>query len=250
VLVNAESPEGGGEPSETEGWEIVPTHRIAKIALALGVIVIVVGVSTYAALPSIESYFGPAQTWHSFSGVFDSQGQLATESCSMQNFGPGFVGIGHTITAATIVVCTYHGASYTGYYDTDCNVVANGPAYSINGTVIPFDGCVLSVLPLNNIFSGLFTLNSKQMNDSIQIYSNQKVIANMTPSLNWKEYRCSLVTDNVTKTNGPLTCAYSGTPYLASDVVQDCNLGTPIQVNGVPVPQDSCNLQRAEAVTG
>lgn len=247
---HSEHPHSGSQSEDTVYVER-RSNRRAVIVAAIVVIALLAGATFVAMeLPSIEAYFGPAPTWHSFAGVFDNQGQLATESCSLQNLGPGPLGIGTLVTAETTVVCTYHGASYVGYYLRDCNLKANGPAYSINGEYIPFDGCILSTLPMNSIFHGLFTLSDKTTNGTIQVYSNLKVVANMTPSNNWKDLQCSLATNNITKTNGPMGCTYMGTPYVSLNILQDCNFGTPIQVNGVPVPQDSCSLQRSEVVTG
>ncbi|HZW84721.1 MAG TPA: hypothetical protein VFE91_02310, partial [Nitrososphaerales archaeon] len=113
------------------------------------------------------------------------------------------------------------------------------------GTEIPYDGCVLSIAPLNITISGLFTVRS---NGSIHIYANQKIVANVTETATWKANRCSMTVNNQTKSDGSLTCIYLGTPFMVSDFVQACNLGTPIEVYGMPVPTGGCNLVRSEIV--
>jgi hypothetical protein len=220
--------------------------------VAVGLAVVVAVASLVVAYPFLEEeYFGPAPVWHPFSGVFDGSGQLASEGCSLKDLQPVLAGVGgiDRVTATSVVVCSFHGTSYVGYYGTDCNLNPTGPIPSINGSQIPFDGCVLSTAPLNYTFTGIFNLDAKS-NNSIQIYSAQRIIANMTPAQSWKTYGCSLKTDNMTKSNEPLACRYMGVVYLASDVLQTCNLGTPIQVYGVPIPSGSCNLERSETVSG
>jgi len=74
------------------------------------------------------------------------------------------------------------------------------------------------------------------------------VVANITTTASWKNYRCSMTSDNKTKTIEPLSCYYLGVPYTTADVVTVCEFQTPIQVNGVAIPQGACMLQRSETL--
>jgi DnaJ domain len=235
-------------PRPEEAWRGEPRSHRTLIALGLVAAVAIVVAALFASPYLVQQYYGPAPVWHSFSGVFDASGQLTKEGCSLQNVQHVINGYGSVITATTVVACSYHGSPYTGYYGTDCNLQASGRIPSINGTLVPYNGCVLSTAPLSSIFSTIFTLGGKT-NSSIPIYSNRVVIANMTPTDNWSAYRCSLTSDNATRTDGPLICTYLGVRYEAANILQLCNLGTPIQVNGVPVPSGSCNMQRSEVVS-
>jgi len=222
------------------------------LVLACVAIVAVIIVASFAvAVPMLEeNYFSPAPVWRTFGGVFDNSGTLVLEGCSLQNTQqvlPG-IGIGRAVQS-TIVICSYHGGTYTGYYGTDCNMLAAGPVVIVNGAPVPLGGCELSTAPLNIVLHQVFVLG-KGSNRSIVVYSNRKPAANMTPAGNWTAYGCSLKTSNVTMTNGPLNCIYMTTPYTAPDVLQNCNMGTPITINAVTVPPDSCYLERSEIVTG
>jgi hypothetical protein len=217
--------------------------------LVLCVIAAIVVASVVFVLPAARSYFGPPPVWHSFSGVFDSETALELEGCTVQGLlNPINTAMGK-VYSGTVVTCSYHGASYTGYFGTDCNMVATGRIPAINGTLVPYEGCVLSMAPLDYDFVGIYTLGTGS-NSSIPIYSNQKVSANMTASPAWKTFGCSLTANNATKSNGPMSCRYLGVPYQTSNIQGACNLGIPIEVSGVPVPTDSCILPRAEVVSG
>ena len=220
--------------------------------MASVVVAAVIAVASVVVLvPAIEQeYFSPAPVWRTFDGVFDSSGTLVLEGCSLQNTQqviPG-IGIGRAVES-TIVICSYHGGTYTGYYGTDCDMLAAGPVVVVNGAAVPLGGCELSLAPLNIVLHEVFTLG-KGSNRTIAIYSNGQAVANMTPTGNWTAYDCSLKTSNLTRTDGPLSCTYMGTPYEASDVIQNCNMGPSVTVNAVTVPRNSCYLERSEVVSG
>jgi len=240
------------ESPETERWEVLPQpHRIARLSVAIVVIVLLVVVAIVVVFPSdIKDLFAPAPVWHSFSSVFDVSGTLVLESCSLENLQPIIGGLGGTVTPTSVVVCSYRGADYFGYYGTDCNLMPSGPIPVINGTKVPYDGCVLSTAPLNYMMIGIFTISNEPSNKSIQIWSNHKQIADISPTGNWTGSHCSLKPSNATVSVGTLRCTYLGIPFITSSVLTDCNLGAPIQVNGVPVPGGSCDLQRSEVVSG
>jgi hypothetical protein len=253
--MGSETAEDGDSSSEPqlEEYEITwkPSHRRAFTLIAVVLVTVVALGSLVVILPYLtQESSGPAPVWHRFDGVLDADGLLVSESCSLQNVPEVLNGIaiGRPLPTST-VICSYHGATYTGYYGKDCSLIAAGPMLSVNGTLVSFGGCELSLAPLNYILAGIFRLGSRS-NHTIAIYSNQRIIANLTPAGNWTTYHCSISANNVTKANGPLKCIYLGVPYTAPSVLQNCNLGTPIQVNGVTVPRDSCNLERSEIVTG
>ena len=240
---------------EGESAEIrYSTHRTRRLVLAATVAVMVVVIAVASAtylLPAVENeYFSPAPVWRTFSGVFDSSGTLALEGCSLQNTQqvlPG-IGIGRAVQS-TIVICTFRGGTYTGYYGKDCNMLAAGPVVIVNGAPVPLGGCELSQAPLNIVLHQIFTLG-KGSARSMVVYQNKKAVANMTTAGNWTTYGCALETSNLTRTNGPLTCSYMGTPYTAPDILLNCNMGATITVNSVTVPPNSCYLERSEAVSG
>ena len=221
---------------------------IAIIAIAA---ILVVG-SLVVLFPStFLSQFGPAPVWHPFGGVFSSSGELASEGCSLGNLQPILGGTSaERLTPQSTVSCSYHGQNYQGMVGTDCNLTPTGPIPSVNGALVPYDGCVLSYAPLNYVFSGVFNVIARATNTSLVVYSNQAVLANITTTAAWKNYHCSMTPDNTTKTNGPISCYYLGVPYSATDIVAACEFLTPIQVNGVAIPQGACMLQRSESVVG
>jgi hypothetical protein len=223
------------------------------LLLALAAVAIILGISIASLVvvyPYLEEqYFGPAPIWHPFGPVFTSSGQLASESCSLENLQGVLQGVGGygKLSANSVVLCSFHGATYEGLFGTDCNLTPTGPIPSINGTLIPYEGCVLSTAPLNYTFTGIYTLGAKS-SESIAVYSNRTIVANMTPTETWKSFHCSLTSDNVTKSNGAITCEYLGVLYAAGSITQRCNLGTAIEVYGVPVPVAACNLDRSDRV--
>jgi len=220
--------------------------------MIIGIAAVLIVASLIALFPStFLEEFGPAPVWHPFGGVFSTSDELTSEDCSLGNLVPVIGGLnGGTMTPQSTVSCSYHGQNYQGVVGTDCNLTPTGPIPSINGTLVPYDGCVLSYAPLDYIFSGLFNMTERATNASLAVYSNQAVLANITTTVAWKNYHCSMTSDNRTKTNGPMSCHYLGIPYSTTDVVAACNFQTPIQVNGVAVPHGACMLQRSEAVAG
>jgi len=241
----------GGQ--DLDDW-VIP-HRSVSRRMIVGVIVVaailIVG-SLIIFFPSIFlSEFGPAPVWHPFGGVFTSSGELAAEDCSLGNLQPILGGTSaERMTSQSTVSCPYHGQNYQGVIGMDCNLTPTGPIPSINGTLIPYDGCVLSYAPLNYMFSELFNLTTRATSSSLAVYSNQAVLANITTTAAWKNYHCSMNSDNKTRTNGPLSCSYLGIPYTTTDPATVCEFGTPVQVNGVAIPQGACMLQRSESVVG
>lgn len=236
------------EDLETAGWDVLPTHRKRKILLISFLIGILVVASIVVVLVEVSQQ-SPVTAWHAFNGVFDNNAVLVTEDCNVQGLNTplGGVGVGK-VYSGTVVTCSYRGTSYTGYFGNDCNMQKNGPIPSVESILVPYEGCVLGQAPLTYDFEGIFTLGAKS-NTTIQVYSQQKVIANMTPSSAWKSFQCSLASDNLTRSNGPMSCKYLAVPYQAN-VIGACNLGSPIAVEGTPVPADSCVLARAESVSG
>jgi len=241
----------GGESSDE--W-VIPHRSISRrtiIAIVVIAVVLIVG-SLVVLFPStFLSEFGPAPVWHSFGGVFFNSGELASEDCSLGNLQPILGGTSaERMTPLSTVSCSYHGQNYQGVVGTDCNLTPTGPIPSINGTLVPYDGCMLSYAPLSYMFSGLFNLTTKATNTSLAVYSNHAVLANITTTAAWKNFRCSMTSDNRTKATGPMSCYYLGVSYSAPDPVTVCKFQTPIQVNGVAIPQGACMLQRSETVVG
>ena len=223
------------------------------IIAVIGIAAILIIGSLVVLFPStFLSEFGPAPVWHSFGGVFSSSGELASEDCSLGNLQPILGGINgvQKMTSQSTISCSYHGQDYQGVVGTDCSLTPTGPIPSINGTLVPYDGCVLSYAPLNYMFSGLFNLTAKATNTSLAVYSNQAVLANITTTEAWRNYHCSMTADSKTKTNGPISCYYLGVLYSTTNAATFCKFLTPIQVNGVAIPQGACMLQRSEAVLG
>jgi hypothetical protein len=240
---------GPGEKGPDE-W-IIPHRSISRrtIAIAVGITIVLIIGGLVVLLPStFLGEFGPAPVWHSFGGVFSSSGELVSEDCSVGNTQPILGGINgvQKIVPQSTVSCSYHGENYQGVIGTDCNLTPTGPIPSVNGALIPYDGCVLSYAPLYYQFAGLFNLTAKATNASLVVYSNQAVLANITTTAAWKSYHCSMTSDNKIKTNGPMLCFYLGIPYSTTDPTTVCYFRAPIQVNGVAIPQGACMLQRSE----
>ena len=238
---------------DIDEW-VIPHRSISRrtmIAIVAIVVILIVG-SLVVLFPSaFLEEFGPAPVWHPFGGVFSSSGDLASEDCSLGNLQAVIGGLnGGRLTPLSTVSCSYHGQNYQGVVGTDCNLTPTGPIPSINGTLVPYDGCVLSYAPLDNLFTGLFNLTSTATNASLVVYSDGAVLANITTTAAWASYRCSMTSDNTTKTNGPMTCYFLGIPYSVTEPVQVCKFNTPIQVNGVAIPEGACMLQRSEVLSG
>jgi len=241
------------ENESSDEW-VIPHRSISRrmIAVIIAIAVVLIVGSLVVLFPStFLSGFGPAPVWHSFGGVFYSSGELASEDCSLGNLQPILGGTSaERMTPLSTVSCSYHNQNYQGVVGTDCNLTPTGPIPSINGSLVPYDGCVLSYAPLSYMFSGLFNLTAKATNASLVVYSNKAVLANITTTASWKNYRCSMTSDNTTKTNGQMSCYYLGVPYSTTDPVTVCKFQTPIQVNGVAIPQGACMLQRSETQVG
>ncbi|HZW85026.1 MAG TPA: hypothetical protein VFE91_03880, partial [Nitrososphaerales archaeon] len=99
------------ESEDEEDWSVKPPsyEKPALILVVVGVLVAVAIVSFAILYPYLEeNYFGPAPVWHPFSGVFESSGQLASESCSLSDLQPvlgGVAGIGK-LTPNSVVTCS------------------------------------------------------------------------------------------------------------------------------------------------
>ena len=241
------------EPStpEEEGWGIRPrSHRKGLVVLAVAVVAIfAVGAVSSAVAPSVRALLGPAPVWHTFGGVVNGSGEELAEGCSIQDLETPLGGVGGGYLGPnSVVVCSFHGASYSGYYGTDCDSESTGPIPTIEGALVPFGSCELSLAPLQRMFQDIFVLGGS--NASLRVYSNGAVVANITTTGKWASYHCSMPWNNVTKASGPLACLSMGVLYTSASVTVDCNLGTPIQVSGVPVPPGSCYLSRSDVVSG
>jgi hypothetical protein len=135
--------------------------------------------------------------------------------------------------------------NYIGYVLTDCDFQPTGPIPSINGTLVPYLGCELSYAPLQRIFTGLFNVTSHSKS-SIPVFQGSKIIVNITLASNLMAQDCAYQPSADARENGIFVCKYLGISYATSDIIQDCNFGIPIQVNGIPIPQDSCMADRRE----
>jgi len=236
---------------DLEDW-VIPHRSVSRrtIIAIIGIAAVLIVGGLVALFPStLFGQFGAAPVWHPFGGVFSSSGELASEDCSLGNLQPILGGTSaEKMTPQSTVACSYHGQDYQGVVGTDCNLTPTGPIPAINGTLVPYDGCVLSYAPLDYMFSGLFNLTARATSASLVVYSNQAVLANITTTAAWKDYHCSISSDNKTKTSGPMSCYYLGIPYSTTDPLTVCEFRTPIQVNGVAISQGACMLQRSETV--
>ncbi len=221
------------------------SHRKRNLAIAAALSILLLSGLVYEA-PTIEDALsiGPVPVWHSFPGVFDGSHTLASEDCELQHTLPGIQGIPtDNIGPQTTVTCAFHSTSYIGYVMKDCDLQPTGPIPSVNATLVPYLGCELSYAPLQSVFSGLFVANA---NGSIPVYENSKVVANISLASTMGPQGCSYHPASVARVNGVFVCNYMGIAYVATNIIQDCNVGTPIQVNGVPIPTGGCMADRGE----
>jgi hypothetical protein len=236
-----------------DDWEIPGPHRKRKVALvAVACVILVLGL--YYSVPALEKLTstGPAPVWHTFQGVFESgssgpmmvlggacslQGTLSVLGIPTSNIGP-----------STTVNCSFRGATYVGYVNTDCNLQATGTILSINDTLVPYLGCRVSYAPLQMAFPGLYTLTGKAKG-SVPVYQGSNIIANLSLASNLKTESCSYYPATASQTNGFFACDYLGITYAASNMIQDCYVGTPIEVNGIPAPLGGCIADRDETFT-
>jgi hypothetical protein len=162
---------------------------------------------------------GEPPIWHTFDNVYNGN-----SNCQI---------------GATVVTCIYDGTSYygidSGIYPQDCNVSPNGAIPIVNGTSVPYRGCVLSRAPVDELFSDLYTLSGSGA--SISMWSISNTLVTVFPTANFQQHSCSYGSFST------LTCSYLGMVY-AGNPANVCNLGTPIQLNGEPIPTGSCMLQR------
>lgn len=194
---------------------------------------------------------GEAPVWHIFTNVFDT-------SCNPGNCFSNYYAVSSNCNyGASILTCNYNGAVYYGYEYSpstsallpDCNVRPNGVIPQVNGTPVPYLGCILSRAPITQLFSNLYTLSGSGSQISMADSSGNQVI--VYPTGVFQSDSCTYqsmggIVNGYWNPNGSgtLTCTYLGTTY-SGVTPSTCNLGTPIQVNGQPVPSDSCVLTRS-----
>jgi hypothetical protein len=82
----------------------------------------------------------------------------------------------------------------------------------------------------------------------MSIYSGGKSVANITLTQAWKNLGCTLESNNITKTNGPLSCRYQGVRYVSENVLGSCDIMGTVMMGKQSIPQDSCNLERPDLV--
>lgn len=193
---------------------------------------------------------GEAPIWHTFTNVFDP-------NCNPNNCASNYYPVSSNCSYGTsVLTCTYDGTTYYGYETLpytltllpDCNVRPNSVIPQVNGTSVPYLGCVLSRAPITRVFSNLYTLNGSGPQISLAGSSGNQVI--VYPTETFKSDSCSFQsTGGIANgvwypgASGILTCSYLGFTYTGA-TPSTCHLGTPIQVNGQPVPSDSCVLTR------
>jgi hypothetical protein len=173
--------------------------------------------------------------WHTFDNVFNS-------NCNPDNCLSAY----YTVSSGcdlgtTVLTCSYAGTSYYGYIELGasvqyCNLQPNGAIPEVNGTLVPYLGCVLSRAPLNFLFSNLLTLSGS--GNSIQMWAGSfGPQVTVYPTENYQRYSCSY------QGSGAMNCDYQGSVYSGTSF-DYCNIGTAIQVNGEPVPLGDCLLPR------
>lgn len=178
-----------------------------------------------------QSGTGQAPIWHTFDNVFSA-------SCNPDNCGYNIPVSSDCELGGAILTCSYEGASYLGSYSTYCNTSPNGVIPTVNEVLVPYLGCELSRAPITHLFSDLYTLSGS--GSSMTMWGPSSNQVTVFPTQNYQLDACSYPTG---LWSNMLTCSYLGMVYsgVTSDV---CNLGTPIQVNGEPVPAGACMLQR------
>jgi hypothetical protein len=218
------------------------------LLVAVAAIVAIVVASFAFLYPYLETnYFGPAPLYHSFDGVFTNSGQLAIESCSLGDTQPvlqGVGGVGRPV-AFSVISCAFHSASYVGFYGINCNLNPSTQAPVVNGSQVPYDGCVLGRAPLNYTFTGVFSMAGASHN-ATDIYNAGKSIANITLTDSWRSFGCWMPVNNVTRTDGPVSCLYEGVEYVGFSVIQRCNVVASVEAGGSSIPPGSCNLERSD----
>jgi len=233
------------------------SFSLFKIVLVSALALVLIVASVTVIIPHLRSsQSGPPQLWHSFAGVFINYQPLSTNPNSLLASTDCNLTSAQIITEGLLshaaidpnvpIVCSFQSQTYQGIIGTDCNLSPTGVIPSINGSQIPYNGCVLSYAPLSYIFSGLFNAKSTATNTSIAVFSNHVIIANITTTSTWRNYGCSMVSDDQNKTNGPISCFYLGIPYSAINLATSCSFKAPVLANGVEIPQGGCVLQRSE----
>ncbi len=232
-----------------EDW-VIPGPRRGKKVAAVAAVCVVVVAALYYGVPVAEGIIfpGPAPVWHTFLSVFNTNEIEVSGACSLQDT-VSVLGLPTSdLGPHTTVSCSYRGQSYIGDVSTDCDLQGTGTILSVSGTLVPYLGCRLSYAPFLMTFSGLYTL-AGQGNDSVHVYQGDAILANLTLVSNLRSEGCSYQDAASARTNGIFVCTYLGIPYTTPSVLQDCNLGTPIQVSGIPAPTGGCVFQRNELYT-
>lgn len=190
-----------------------------------------------------QSSTGELPIWHTFDNVFNanclpttcySGGSYVSSNCEL---------------VGSVLTCTYKGTAYHGYFELGltapyCNISPSGVIPEMNGTLIPYLGCVLSRAPVNYLFSDLYTLSGSGSSISMwgPLEGGYYTEVTVYPTEDFQLYSCSY-TSQLWVGSGELTCNYLGMVYSGA-TPSVCNLGTPIQLNGEPIPAGACMLQR------
>ena len=207
-------------------------------------------VSTSHNQGQLASNSSGAPIWHTFTNVFEA-------GCNPVNCGSNYYIVSSNCNYGTnTLTCSYDGIAYYGYGGAlstpvamvYCNLNPNGVIPQVNGTSVPYLGCILSRAPITQTFSGLYTLSGSGSQISMADSNGNQIP--VYPTSVFQSDSCSYQsTGGVVNGfwspdgSGILTCVFLGMSY-SGETPSTCNLGIPIQVNGQAVPQDSCILTR------
>jgi len=209
-----------------------PKHTQLKIGIGIVVTVIVVLILVVGmGLIPLAGNSGTNQLpiWHTFDNVFGAD--CNPSNCASNSYA---VSSDCGLDVNFLLTCHYEGTPYYGSFFDYCNTQPNGVIPSVNGTLVPYLGCVLSRAPITKLFSDLYSLSGQGSSISMVGYSGNNVTVFLTP--NFRLNSCSYQ-------YGYVSCDYLGIVY-SGQTSNVCNLGTPIQVSGASVPAGACVLQR------
>jgi hypothetical protein len=191
-----------------------------------------------------QSSIGELPMWRTFDNVFNAN-CLPTNCFGVSNYVSS-----NCELEGAVLTCTYEGTAYYGYFESGgsvqyCNVLSNGVIPEVNGILVPYLGCVLSRAPIAYLFSDLYTLSGSGSSISMMgpLEGGYLNYVTVYPTDNFQWYSCSVQMNGLGLPTGTLTCNYLGSVYSGT-TSSLCNLGTPVQINGVPIPADACMLQR------
>jgi hypothetical protein len=180
----------------------------------------------------IQSSVVETPDWQTFSNIFPS-------SCNPGNCYSNYYSTSSNCTYdGSVLTCSYQGTAYYGFL-YDCNLHPNGAIPQVNGESVPYLGCILGKAPINWTFSNIYTLSGQGQSYTVWAPLNSQGYiqqATMYPTSSFQTYSCSVNPNTI-------TCSYLGASYSGTPA-GDCNLGTPVQINGQPIPSGSCILQR------